>query len=142
WESASVAWWLAQAADCCRDIERRGRRPLFVGGTPLYLKALLRGLFAGPPAAAEVRARLTQEAAAGGPQALHSRLAEVDPVAAARIHANDTRRLIRALEVWELTGRPISDWQVEWREGRSRQVAEKMPSVLCLQLPRQQLYAR
>ena len=49
WESASVAWWLERAAECCRDITQRGKRPLFVGGTPLYLKALLHGLFDGPP---------------------------------------------------------------------------------------------
>ena len=62
WESASVAWWLRRAAECCRDIEDRGRRVLFVGGTPLYLKALLHGLFDGPPADEALRRRLTEEA--------------------------------------------------------------------------------
>src|SRR5262245_25568550 len=62
WESASVAWWLERAAACCRDIEGRGRRVLFVGGTALYLKALLCGLFDGPPADEEVRHRLYEEA--------------------------------------------------------------------------------
>ena len=62
WESASVAWWLEQAATCCRAIEQRGKRVLFVGGTALYLKALLYGLFEGPPADAELRKRLTSEA--------------------------------------------------------------------------------
>src|SRR2546423_1510936 len=71
WESASVAWWLEQAAACCRDIEGRGKRPLFVGGTPLYLKALLRGLFDGPPANDAVRRRLSEEADHHGRQALH-----------------------------------------------------------------------
>jgi tRNA dimethylallyltransferase len=149
WESASVAWWLKQAAGCCREIEHRGRRPLIVGGTPLYLKALLRGLFAGPPADLHVRARLTQEVEAFGAEALHSRLAAVDSIAAARIHSNDVRRVVRALEVWELTGRRISAWQVEWnttglRNNKPEGLFEpkNVPRVLCLELPRDELYAR
>src|SRR5947209_3491548 len=63
WESGSVAWWLKLATDCCRDIEERGKRVLFVGGTPLYLKALLCGLFDGPPADALLRQRLEAEVA-------------------------------------------------------------------------------
>src|SRR6516162_9026749 len=73
WESASVAWWLDRAAACCRDIQARGRCVLFVGGTPLYLKALLHGLFDGPPADEKLRARLTDEAAREGPARLHQR---------------------------------------------------------------------
>src|SRR5213080_879843 len=73
WESASVAWWLEQAARCCEEIESRGKRILFVGGTPLYLKALLRGLFDGPPANPELRQRLTQEWERDCCQALHQR---------------------------------------------------------------------
>src|SRR4029077_13642790 len=108
WEGASVAWWLEQAAVCCRDIRRRGKGVLFVGGTPLYVKALLRGLFDGPARDAAIRERLTQEAATLGNPALHERLAQADPVTAARVHPNDLRRIIRALEVLELTGKPIS----------------------------------
>src|SRR5205823_6184360 len=104
WESANVAWWPEHALMACREIERRGKRVLFVGGTPLYLKALLFGLFEGPAADRETRARLTREAEAHGGSALHNRLAEVDPPTAARLHRNDVRRVIRALEVWELTG--------------------------------------
>src|SRR5947209_5574011 len=74
WESASVAWWLKAAADCVRDIESRGKRALFVGGTPLYLKALLRGLFEGPAADATLRQRLFAEAEQQGCQALYDRL--------------------------------------------------------------------
>ena len=62
WQSASVAWWLREAEVCCREIVARGKRVLFVGGTPLYLKALLFGLFDGPPADAQLRKRLTEEA--------------------------------------------------------------------------------
>jgi tRNA dimethylallyltransferase len=114
WESASVAWWLERAAACVRDIEGRGRRTLFVGGTPLYLKALLCGLFDGPPADEALRARLAEEAQRHGKSALHERLARLDPASATRLHPNDLRRVIRALEVHELTGRPLSAWQTQW----------------------------
>jgi tRNA dimethylallyltransferase len=84
---------------------------LFVGGTPLYLKGLLRGVFEGPPADWELRRQLTDDAARHGDAWLHERLAAVDPVAAARLHPHDTRRLIRALEVFEKLGQPISELQ-------------------------------
>jgi tRNA dimethylallyltransferase len=140
WEAASVAWWLERAADCCRDIAQRGKRPLFVGGTPLYLKALLFGLFEGPPADEAIRRRLSAESDALGGAALHARLAAVDPVGAARLHPNDVRRVIRALEVWELTGRPISAWQTQWKRMESK--IHSPPSPLWLDLPRAELYAR
>jgi tRNA dimethylallyltransferase len=141
WESASVAWWLERAAECCRDIEARGRRVLIVGGTPLYLKAILFGLFEGPPADVEVRRRLEREERTIGRAALHERLRWIDPKTAARLHANDVRRVIRALEVWELTGKPISDWQSQWPA--SGQFAPAVPDqILWLELPRDEVYAR
>src|SRR6516225_1938606 len=73
WESASVAWWLKQAKECVRQIEARGKQVLFVGGTPLYLKALASGLFDGPPADEAIRQRLSAEAQALGSEALHQR---------------------------------------------------------------------
>ncbi len=152
WESASVAWWLERAAASCRDIEARGKRALFVGGTPLYLKALLFGLFDGPPADAALRRRLVEEAERDGPAALHARLARVDPTAAARLHPNDVRRVVRALEVFELTGRPISLWQIQWNAECGMRNAElgspiphsafRIPHSLWLDLPRDELYAR
>jgi tRNA dimethylallyltransferase len=137
WESASVAWWLERAGEHAADIEARGRRVLFIGGTPLYLKTLLFGLFDGPPADRELRIRLEGDAARDGPEALHARLAAVDPAAGARLHPNDLRRVIRALEVWELTGRPISEWQKEWRQTPARG-----PAVYCIDRPREELYER
>ena len=136
WESASVAWWLRRAAECCREIENRGRRVLFVGGTPLYLKALLRGLFDGPPADEALRRRLTEEAGRLGAATLHHRLTAVDAVSAGRLHPNDVRRVIRALEVWELTGRPLSVWQTQWAERKAGR------PVFYLNPPREELYAR
>ncbi|HKI33313.1 MAG TPA: tRNA (adenosine(37)-N6)-dimethylallyltransferase MiaA [Gemmataceae bacterium] len=144
WESASVAWWLARAAECVREIEGRGRRALVVGGTPLYLKALLHGLFDGPPADPELRQRLTEEAERLGGAALHARLAVVDPASAARLHPNDVRRVVRALEVWQLTGRPLSAWQTQWSIPvlSTQYSVLGTPRVLCLDVPRDELYAR
>lgn len=138
WETGSVAWWLERASEAVRDIESRGRRAVFVGGTPLYLKALLSGLFEGPPADIEVRARLTAEADAVGVETLHAKLAVVDPRTAERLHPNDVRRVVRALEVWELTGKPISDWQTQWETNAKPQAVR----VYCLDRPRDELYAR
>jgi tRNA dimethylallyltransferase len=113
WGSASVADYRHWAADTLADLEARGKRALFVGGTPLYLKALLRGLFDGPGADAAVRRSLEEEADRTGDAALHARLAEVDPKSAVRLHPNDRRRVVRALEVVIVSGRSLSDQQRE-----------------------------
>jgi len=114
WEEYDAARWIADAEAARADVEARGRRALFVGGTPLYLKSLLHGIFSGPPADLELRATLLREAEAGGPEALHARLAKVDPASAARLHPSDLRRVVRALEVWEKTGQPSSTLRREW----------------------------
>ncbi len=113
WEQGSVAEYRAWAIAAAAAIESRGRRVLFVGGTALYLKALIRGLFEGPAADPELRAGLLAEVASQGEAALHAELARVDHRVAARLHPNDVRRVIRALEVYRLTGKPMSDWQTE-----------------------------
>ena len=113
-ETFSTARWLHLAEEAIRDVHARGRTPVVSGGTPLYLKALLEGLFEGPSADAGVRAHLREEADRRGTPALHERLSQVDPAAARRIHPNDLRRIVRALEVWELTHAPISDLQGQW----------------------------
>ena len=113
-EHFSTALYVAGAERAIEDITSRGAVPLFAGGTALYLKAMTEGLFEGPPADAELRARLRAEAAEHGPEHLHQRLAEVDPDAAARIHPNDLRRVERALEVYEKTGTPISELQTQF----------------------------
>jgi tRNA dimethylallyltransferase len=114
WESASVAQWLREAETACDAIRARGKRPLFVGGTPFYLMALCHGLFDAPPSDTAIRNRLEAEIARVGNEAAHARLSAADPVAAKRIHVNDTRRVVRALEVLESTGRPISSFQTTW----------------------------
>ena len=142
-ESASVAWWLEQAALVVKEIESRGKVALFVGGTPLYLKALLHGLFDGPPADAQLRARLEGEARQQGQQALHDRLAAVDPASAKKLHPNDLRRIVRALEVYELTGRPMSQWQTQWgEEADCKSAPREEDRCLCIDLPRDELYRR
>jgi tRNA dimethylallyltransferase len=147
WESLTVAWWLHQAAEACRDITARGRRPLFVGGTPFYLKALLHGLFDGPPGDAALRRELEAEAERHGKAALHARLAAVDPKTAARLHPNDVRRVVRALEVHTLTGKPISAWQTTWDTPafaagpHAAPPPARIPAV-ALELPREILYDR
>ena len=93
---------------------------LAVGGTSLYIKALSEGLFEGPPADADIRQSLRDQAEADGLAALHGKLMQVDPAAATKIHPNDERRIVRALEVHRLTGRPISDLQKQWDCGRTR----------------------
>lgn len=117
-EEYSVAQYLDDAQCVVRNIQSRGRQPLFVGGTPMWLKCLLRGLFEGPPANWKLRKEIEQEAASLEAGQLHHRLQQVDPLAAVQIHPNDTRRIIRALEVFRSTGEPISHQQLQFDEAR------------------------
>lgn len=96
------------------DLRARRARVLFVGGTGFYLKVLLHGIFEGPPVDHALRARIEARVKERGNGPEHEHLARADPRSALRIHANDTKRLVRALEVLEQTGRPLSDWQREW----------------------------
>lgn len=113
-ESFSVDRFLELTEAAVSQIQAAGKRVVAVGGTAMYIKALLCGLFEGPASDPAVRQRLTEEIAQAGLLALHRRLATVDPQAAARIHPNDQRRIVRALEVYELTGQPISGLQKQW----------------------------
>lgn len=137
-QECSLAQYLEAAGQCVAQIRARRREVLFVGGTPLYLKALLRGIFRGPPADWPLRRQLEREAQAQEPGYLHRRLAEVDPAAAARLHPNDTRRLIRALEVFHTTGRRISELQHQFQTGRPASQCR----VFVLDWPRAELYRR
>jgi tRNA dimethylallyltransferase len=134
----SVAQYVEAAARAVADIRARGKEPLFVGGTPLYLKSLLRGLFEGPPADWHLRNEIEKELAQIGPQALYDRLVQVDPVAASHIHPRDTRRLIRALEVYRATGEPISHQQLQFEDGRPAEECR----VFVLRRSREELHQR
>lgn len=114
WERYDVQRYLRDLEPVQGDLDRRGRRALFVGGTGFYLMALTAGLFEGPPVDIELRRRIEARTREEGNPALHRELARIDPACAARIHVNDTKRLVRALEVYEQTGRPLSHWQKEW----------------------------
>lgn len=110
-EPYSAADFAVAATSVVNAIVERGRLPLLVGGTGLYFRALLEGLADMPEADAELRCRLSEQAERLGWPALHRQLAAVDPVAAARIRPQDAQRIMRALEVWQLSGRPITQWQ-------------------------------
>ncbi len=114
WESFSVARFVDSANRAVAEIHARGRPVLAVGGTLLYLQAWYLGLFEGPAADPAFRAALRARAATEGADALHAELSRVDPEAAARIHRHDLRRIERALEVYQLTGTPISALQKQW----------------------------
>lgn len=107
-EAFSLAEYLSLANETIAAIQSAGRLPLLVGGTAQYAYGVIDG-WQPPPVAPEPELR--QRLALAGPEALHARLAVVDPSAAAAIGPTNLRRLVRALEVWEVTGRPISDWQ-------------------------------
>lgn len=111
WQPYSAAEFADAARQALADIVARGRLPILAGGTGLYFHALLHGLSPMPEADPQVRAQLASEADERGWAALHAELAAVDPQAAARIHATDAQRIQRALEVYRLSGRNISDWR-------------------------------
>jgi tRNA dimethylallyltransferase len=120
-ESYSAAEFRADALRLTGEILARGRVPLFVGGTMLYYKALAQGLDDLPSADAAVRAELEADAARVGWPALHARLAQVDPATAARLAPNDAQRIQRALEIFMLSGRPMSALLAERRHDRSHE---------------------
>lgn len=115
----TVADWLVAADSEIERVRAGGGVPIIVGGTHLYVKALLDGLFAGPGSDAQVRAEL----AVLPPDALRAELERVDPAAAAKLHPNDLRRTIRAIEVFRLTGQPISRQQQQWDRAAAERTA-------------------
>ncbi len=109
-ERSSAGWYARAARAACAAIHARGRIPVLVGGSGLYLRAARSGLAPTPPDSLEVRERLRRECAALGAAALHERLRRVDPETAARLAPGDAQRVTRALEVLEASGRPLSWW--------------------------------
>ncbi len=137
-ESFSVSCYVEAAHQQAADIRARGKRVLVAGGTPLYLKCLLRGLFIGPPADWEFRNSVNEDLKVHGPEALKSRLAQVDPLLAHRLHLHDSRRMIRGLEVARVTGRPLSHWQEQFENPAPR----KSAPVAVLKIDRAWLHER
>lgn len=137
-EEFSTASYLIHARTVAEELVNRGKQPLFVGGTGLYLRAILRGVFEGPPADWDFRTALETQAARHAPNWLHSRLAAVDPVSARRLHPRDVRRLVRALEIHHVTGIPPSRLQHE----RPLPPEQRPRHVYWLHPPRDWLYER
>jgi tRNA dimethylallyltransferase len=137
-EEYSAARYAREAAAVIRDIAARGRLPILAGGTGFYYRALTRGLFEGPSRDEPLRRRLERVAAAKGGDRLHRWLAQVDSASAARVAANDVKRVVRALEVWILTGRPLTEHFAE--------TASPLPdydvTAVALQIPPEQTAER
>ncbi len=113
-ELYSVSSYVVHTHAIADEIHLRGRNVLICGGTPLYLKSLLRGMFRGPDADWAFRQAIEADIGQLGAQSLRDRLAQVDPLLASKLHPNDTRRMIRGLEVARATGRPLSHWQEQF----------------------------
>jgi tRNA dimethylallyltransferase len=137
-EAYSAGRFRADALAAMADIRARGNIPLLVGGTMLYFKALREGLSSLPPADAAIRARLDSRAAARGWATLHAELARIDPATAARLDPTDSQRIQRALEVHELSGRPLSALQGE----RQRRPEPDLLALALIPHDRAQLHQR
>ncbi len=135
-ESLDVAEFAQMARAAIEEIAARGRNPLVVGGSGLYLRVIRGGIFRGPAASAEIRDRLAKIAAERGAAHLHQQLREIDPEAANRIGVNDLYRIVRAIEVFELTGENISAHQ------RRHRFADNGYDILTVgvEVERQKLY--
>lgn len=134
----SVADYQSLADAAIANIQNRGKQVLLVGGAGLYFRAIVDGLFEGPAAAPSFRNQLEQDAAEHGVDVLHNRLRTCDPESAERIHPNNVVRVIRALEVYELTGIPMSEHQQQWKPETLR-----FPFIAFgLTMPRDLLYSR
>jgi len=123
WESYNVAEFVKDCDSAIADIIKRGKKPLLVCGTPLYLKALLYGIFSDLSSSAELRAELEKTASEKGLDFLYERLRKIDPVrvrGADKIHPNDKKRIIRAIEVYTLSGKPISSFQTHFNKNELR----------------------
>lgn len=134
----SVSEYFELASQAVDEILSRNKTPLFVGGTGLYLKSLLHGAYDGPEADWELRNDLEQQRLAKGNLWLHQQLSEIDPPSAQKLHPNDARRVIRAIEVFNITGQPLSKQQTH----AARPVHERPKAVVWIHPPRPWLHDR
>lgn len=134
----NVARYRREATAQIKAILKRGKVPLLVGGTGLYMSVLLDGIFKAGSQSKRIRQRLVNECERLGSARLHEKLEAVDPAAASKIHPHDAKRITRALEAFEVSGKPISQLQKE-RRGLAD---EYDVMVFCLDMPRKDLYAR
>ena len=139
-EEYSVSRYVKEAARCVEDILSRGKLPILVGGTGLYIESLLSGRdFAASPGDTGLRQRLSEEYDRIGGEEMRRRLGEFDPDAAARLHANDKKRIVRAIEVWELTGKTITRHDAETKALPPRYPSKRIALTF---ENREDLYAR
>jgi len=136
-EAFSTGQFRSQALALMADIQQRGKLPLLVGGTMLYFSALTQGLAQLPVADATIRNRLDQDLLTLGKAVLHQRLAEIDPIAAARIHVNDPQRIQRALEVYEISGKPLSSF---FQDDQATELPFKLIKLIIAPLQRATLH--
>jgi tRNA dimethylallyltransferase len=137
-DASDAAAWADRAAACIDEVRARGRRPIVCGGSFLWVKALVHGLAPIPGASEAIRARHRGLVEIAGRSALHAKLRDVDPEIAERLHPNDVVRVSRALEVHELTGRPMSAWQRD-HGFSARRVQAQLVAIAC---PAAELTAR
>ncbi len=138
----SAAEFARDATVLMTDIRARGKLPLLVGGTMLYLKALRDGIDDLPTAQPELRAEIERQAIAVGWPAMHAELAKVDAITAARLAPNDAQRISRALEVWRVSGKALSQWFAEGEASRAAQPALNMPLLSLEPVDRAWLHQR
>ena len=134
----SVAIFINEASRAITSILKRGHVPIVVGGSGLYVKGLVEGLFPAPVAVPEFRKRLQKYAAKNGSPKLHSKLADIDPGSASTIHPNDSRRVIRALEIYEYTGRTMTELKASTRGLKDTYDIR----LFGLTAPREEIYSR
>jgi tRNA dimethylallyltransferase len=137
-EDFSLSDYIDAAHAAIADIRGRGREVLFVGGTPLYLKSLLRGVYQGPPADWDFRRQIDAELERVPVESLHQRLEVIDPLLAAKLHPRDKRRIVRGLEVFRLTGQRLSHLQTQFDEAPPKAATK----VFVLTWPRDELHSR
>ncbi|MCP4708730.1 MAG: tRNA (adenosine(37)-N6)-dimethylallyltransferase MiaA [Planctomycetes bacterium] len=138
YEAFSVGRYVELADEVIAELMEKKSPIITVGGTAMYIRALLEGLFEGPPADAELRERLKQKVEEAGLAHLYKQLQQVDPVGAERIHPNDMKRIIRGLEVYELTGKALSSFQTHFRSGNYRYDCK----IFCLRREKEDSHSR
>ena len=138
-ETSDVASFINKAKKVENEILDRNFLPIFVGGTAMYIKAFVDGLFEGPKSSPEIREKLTSIANEKGSEFLHRELlSPIDPITAKKIHPNDLFRIVRAIEVYELTGKPISEQQTQWNQNNKSTEYR----LIGLTMPRDLLYKK
>jgi tRNA dimethylallyltransferase len=138
WESYSVGKYVDDVESLIGGADSKDRKFLIVGGSPLYIKGLVDGIFNGPEADWDIRRELEELAEEKGNQHVHDILQKIDPVKAAELHPNNLRRIIRAIEVYRITGKPVSELQEEYKLARKSYQFK----IMCIAREREDIYRR